>query len=90
MTLGAGETGCGDGAIRLEMKKSSRAEQWESRAARQSCLESGLRDWNPLRNASKGGTSKCSTNEEARNMTLGAGETGCGDGAGVGGRITGM
>ena len=72
------------------MKKSSRAEQWESRAARQSCLAVEPRDWNPWIKASKGGVSKCVTTEEGRDMTLGAGETGCGDGAGVGGRMTGM
>jgi hypothetical protein len=49
-----------------------------------------LRDWNSLRKSWKGGISTCGAGEEASDMALGAGEIGRGDGAGVGGRMTGM
>ena len=49
-----------------------------------------LRDRNSLRMAWNGGGSTCDAGEEARVMTLGTREMGRGDGAGVGGRMTGM
>ena len=49
-----------------------------------------LRDRNSLRMVWNGGGSTCDGVEEERVMTLGAREMGRGDGAGVGGRMTGM
>ena len=78
------------GAIRVEIKNSSREEQWERRAAKYSRREMEPRDRNSSRRAWKGGDSTCGEIEEARDITLGVGEMGRGDGAGVGGRMTGI
>lgn len=78
------------GAIRVDIKKSSREEQWDRRVAKYSCREIDPRDRNSSRRAWKGGSWTCGASEEAKDMTLGAGEMGRGDGAGVGGRMTGM
>ena len=78
------------GAIRVDIKNSSREEHWDRRAARQSCRAMEPRDWKSLRMALKDGRSECGAGEEVGVMTFDAGEMGRGDGAGVGGRITGM
>jgi len=78
------------GAIRVDIKKSSREEQCERSATRYSCREMDPKDLNSSIRAWKGGDSTCGTSEEASDMTLCAGEMGRGDGAGVGGRMTGM
>jgi hypothetical protein len=78
------------GAMRVDIKNSSREEHWERRAAKQSCRAMELSDWNSSRMTWEEGISAYGSGEEARDMTLSAGEMGRGDGAGVGGRMTGM